>query len=236
MSLTHRIARWIAAGALGLSLLPIGAAHASGYDIAARFSNFYNTHQGIRVLGNAVSNEINVGGYPAQFFEKARIEDHSRETSNPAWKIQFGLLTREMMVKYPTATVNNTSVTYGELERLAANLHAAPAFKDGVQPQADGSVFVPWDAQLKAAPGFYAPAMFWKYINRKDLFPGGWQHDIGIPMGDVLTVETIKNGEKRTIQMQAYERTVLTYDPKNPADWQIERGNIGADMIALPAQ
>lgn len=100
----------------------------------------------------------------------------------------------------------------------------------------DGSVFVPYDAQLQAAPGFYVPPMFWSYINRKDLFPGGWHHDVGIPMTDVISVETVKNGQKRTIQMQAFERTVLTYDSQNPQEWQIERGNIGADLVALPSK
>src|SRR5690242_18597275 len=58
MNPKQRIAQWIAAGALAFSLLPLGAAHAAGYDIAPRFKTFYNTHQGIRVLGNPVSTEI----------------------------------------------------------------------------------------------------------------------------------------------------------------------------------
>lgn len=61
-----------------------------------------------------------------------------------------------------------------------------------------------------------------------------WHHDAGIPMTDVMTVQTIKDSKTRTIQMQAFERTVLTYDPLNRADWQIERGNIGVDVAALP--
>lgn len=231
----RRIIHWLAAGALGLTLVPLSAAYAAGYDIAPRFRDFYNTHQGMRVLGNPVTTLVTVDTWPAQYFEKGRIEDHSREVQNPSWRFMYGLLTREMMVEHPDSFVNGTSVTYGELARLSSTTqHAAPAFKNGVQPMPDGSVFVPYDAELQAAPGFYVPSMFWSYINRKDLFPGGWQHDVGIPMTDVISVETVKNGEKRTIQMQAFERTVLTYDPKNPQEWQIERGNIGADMTALP--
>ena len=38
-----------------------------------------------------------------------------------------------------------------------------------------------------------------------------------------------KNGQTRSITLQAFERAVLSYDPQNPADFQVERGNIGAD-------
>lgn len=31
--------------------------------------------------------------------------------------------------------------------------------------------------------------------------------------------------------MQAFERTVLIYDPHNPPAWQVERGNLRSDML-----
>jgi hypothetical protein len=68
-------------------------------------------------------------------------------------------------------------------------------------------------------------------MNRTDLFPGGWLHDIGLPMTDAFQATAIKNGERRTISVQAFERTVLTFDPLNPPTWQVERGNIGADAL-----
>ena len=30
---------------------------------------------------------------------------------------------------------------------------------------------------------------------------------------------------------EPFERSVLTYDPLNPVEWQVERGNIGSDMV-----
>jgi hypothetical protein len=56
-------------------------------------------------------------------------------------------------------------------------------------------------------------------------------HDLGLPMTDAFQATTVKNGEGRTISIQAFERTVLTYDPQNPPAWQVERGNIGADAL-----
>jgi hypothetical protein len=35
------------------------------------------------------------------------------------------------------------------------------------------------------------------------------------------------------VSIQAFERSVLTYDPQNPPDWQVERANIGADAVRL---
>jgi len=92
-------------------------------------------------------------------------------------------------------------------------------------------MFVPYDPQLRPSPGYVVAPYFWAYMNRTNLFPGGWLHDVGLPMSDTFTAVTSKQGERRTIVMQAFERTVLTYDMRNPAGWQVERGNIGADAL-----
>jgi hypothetical protein len=96
---------------------------------------------------------------------------------------------------------------------------------------AEGGVFVPVDPLLRRAPGHVIPFRFWNYINRNDLFPGGWLHDIGLPLTAALHATVWKQGERRSITYQAFERTVLTDDPLNPVDWQIERGNIGTDLV-----
>ena len=41
----------------------------------------------------------------------------------------------------------------------------------------------------------------------------------------------------RPIQVQAFQRAILTYDPLNPRGWQVERANVGRDyMSAFPGQ
>lgn len=50
-------------------------------------------------------------------------------------------------------------------------------------------------------------------------------------MTDAFQARAIKNGATRDIILQAFERTVLTFDPQNPAAWQVERANIGADAL-----
>jgi hypothetical protein len=102
-----------------------------------------------------------------------------------------------------------------------------------VQDKSACTVFVPFSADLKFAPGHLVLGGFWNYINRKDLFPGGWLHDVGLPITEPQVITVTKNFAtgpvQRTILVQAFQRTILTYDPANPADWQIERANVGTD-------
>jgi spore germination protein GerM len=110
----------------------------------------------------------------------------------------------------------------------------APSSYKGGNPVVSGNgVFIPFDAALGVAPGYIVPTYFWDYINRADLFPGGWLHDVGLPMTGAREATVIKNNEQRTITLQAFERAVLTYDPKNPTAFQVERGNIGADSARI---
>jgi len=215
--------------------LPIGAALAAqrGPDIAEPFRDYYTRHQGIRVLGYPLTELVQADGYMAQYFEKGRIEDHRRDVVTPRWQFMYGRLTAELMERDPQGSVSGTTLTYGDLRTASDPLNrhlAPPGFRGGTAPLWDG-IFVPYDPYLRPAPGSIVQPYFWRYITRADLFPGGWLHDIGLPMTDVFSVSTYKNGEWRDIFVQPFERTVLTYDPKNPSGWQIERGNIGADAL-----
>jgi hypothetical protein len=226
----NRYIAWLVAGVVLLALLPGSAARAQP-PVAEPFRDYYAQHEGLRVLGRPLTGLIDVYGYPAQYFEKGRIEDHRDEVDNPEWAFMYGRVTAELLEIASNCLVSATSMTYAQL-RLAANPQArrsAPAgFTGGMAALAEG-VFVPHDSQLRSAPGYIVPTFFWDYINRAELFPGGWLHDTGLPLTAALPVKVYKNGELRTVTLQAFERAVLTYDPLNPAEWQVERGNIGAD-------
>jgi hypothetical protein len=83
------------------------------------------------------------------------------------------------------------------------------------------------------------PAFFWEYINRSDLFPGGWLHDVGLPLTQGRQVQVTKylaeGPAQRTIWVQAFQRTVLTWDPLNSPDWQVERANVRALLVRKKA-
>jgi hypothetical protein len=200
--------------------------------IAPPFRATYWQNQGMRTLGLVQSPLLDVQGYPAQYFEKGRLEDHRQETDDPTWRVAYGRLTAELMEQAPRLPVNNTDVAYGELARYGAEQQPPPAgFTGGTLPLADG-VFVPAHPQLQPAPGYVVPTFFWEYINRADLFPSGWLYTLGLPLTRAFEAELIDpQGTRQTITMQAFERTVLTYNPQNPPAWQVERGNIGTDAL-----
>jgi hypothetical protein len=225
--------QWLAAIALALLLPVAGQAAQAGPEVAEPFRDYYAQHQGIRVLGYPLTELVEADGYLAQYFEKGRIEDHRDTERNPRWQFMNGRLTAELIERDAQGAVNATATTYAELRRYHDPVYRTPTpkgFTGGTLPMHDG-IFAPYDSQLRPAPGYAVAPYFWAYINRSELFPGGWLHDIGLPMSQTFSAVTIKNGERRTIFMQAFERTVLTYDMRNPAGWQVERGNIGTDAL-----
>ncbi len=203
---------------------------------APLFERFYTEHDSLRLLGRPLGSAGVLNGLPFQLFEKGRLEDHSANpTLPPAWRYQYGLLVDELVqagVQLPIGGDAST-LTY-------ADLHARAAPEERIAPPAgftgltallpDGSVFVPFTADLSSAPGHVVAPRFWSYINRQDLFPGGWLHDIGLPITEPLEALVDKGPDKgRRIIIQAFQRAILTDDPLNPPQWQIERANVGTD-------
>ena len=203
---------------------------------ASLFERFYTEHDSLRLLGHPLGSAGVWNGVPFQLFEKGRLEDHSANAAlPPAWRFQYGLLVDELMqagVQLPIGGDAST-LTYANLRARAAPEEriAPPAGFTGLTAMLpDGSVFVPFTADLSPAPGHVVAPWFWEYINRHDLFPRGWLHDVGLPITEPLEVLVDKGQHRgRRIIIQAFQRTILTDDPLNPPQWQIERANVGSD-------
>ena len=205
------------------------------FKVAPLFTAYYESHQSVRVLGFPLTGQLTIDDHPTQYFEKGRLEDHRSEATSPDWQFMFGRLTAELIEKNAQGPVNNTSMTYADLKNATLPYHRQdppPGFTGGTIKQGSYE-FIPFDSYLRPAPGYLVPNFFWDYINRADLFPGGWLHDIGLPLTQVQQVLTVKNGESRLITIQAFERSVLTLDPLNPPECQVEQGNLGSDMVML---
>ena len=206
---------------------------------APRFGEHYQSHDGYRLLGTGISLESLVGGYPGQYFEKGRLEDHAGEAGDPNWWLMYGLLVDELHAARASLPVGGdvSALTYAGVNDLAgAQRREAPPpgyAGSGTHPVEGGGMFIPFTADLSGAPGHVVPAFFWEYINRADLFPGGWLHDVGLPLTQRQQVEVTKylpeGPAQRTIWVQAFQRTILTWDALNPPDWQVERANVGSD-------
>jgi hypothetical protein len=205
-------------------------------------------------MGQAISPLLTVNGVPAQYFEKARLEDRrsANRTGDPAFDFEYGLLVDEMQAISSPRPVGGerSSVTYATInQQSAASLRIpVPAGGEagGVVELPDGSTFVPFSADLAAAPGHAVPAVFWAFMNDPVLFPGGWLHDVGLPITPALPALVDKGRIIGTtvipvtgvpIQLQAFQRTILTFDPANPAGFQTERANTGTDyFFVFPQQ
>lgn len=203
--------------------------------IADSLVQYYDDHDGWRVMGRPISAPTWIDGMSCQYFEKGRLEDHVLEVSDPNWRFMYGLLVDELQEARAELPVggDTSTISYADIGVLASperRVGPPAGFTGGVHRQPDGSVFVPFDASLQPQPGHNVAAVLWSYINRTDLFPGGWLHDIGLPITEPMTAIVDKGDVRsRQITIQAFQRTVLTYDPLNPAEWQVERANVGTD-------
>src|SRR5688572_13427833 len=62
-----------------------GGGAAQTRQVEAPFRDYYDSHQGIRVLGYPLSGMMEIEGVPVQYFEKGRIEDHRTYIPDPRW-------------------------------------------------------------------------------------------------------------------------------------------------------
>ncbi len=223
--------------ALLAALSPAPLARAQ-FGVELRFLAYHRSRDSTRLLGYPLSDLHSVEGFPAQYFDKARIEDHRGAVNDPVWGLMLGRLTAELIACAPATQLNSTRITYGDLGeagRPKARVAPPPGFRGGVQegtqPYFGRSMFIPVDPALRPALGYYVPWVFWSAMNRRDLSPDGWLHDVGLPLTPPLVTSAYKPGGVREIMLQAFERTVLTYDSRNPAGWQVERGNLGLDAL-----
>lgn len=233
--------------ALNQGSLLCGSAAASdpeSFAVADDFRDYYHRYDGLRTLGGGISARLIRNGYPSQYFEKAVLEDHLSDPGikpNSIDRYQYGLLVDELQQAHSRLPVggDTSNVTYETLAQLAdPSLRVAPPSGypgSGVYMLADGNVFVPFTADLHGAPGQLVLGSFWAYINNPDLFPRGWLRDVGLPISGAFYAHVTKNfptgKAERVIIVQAFQRTIITYDPLNPQGWQIERANIGTDYF-----
>lgn len=202
--------------------------------VASEFSAYYERAAGMRLLGRPMGDARLRGGLVIQYFEKGRLELHPDALED--WRFQLGLLVDELARMRALVPLggDTSTMTYADVARLsAASLRVSPpdGFGGGVSDMPDGSTFVPFDAALTPAPGHYVPRDFWRFLNDPSVFPGGWLHDAGLPITPVAEAVVTKGGVTRPILVQAFQRTILTLDPLNPADYVVECANAGTDFL-----
>jgi|GEM_PF-859132 len=202
--------------------------------VASEFSGYYERAAGMRLLGRPMGEARLRGGLVVQYFEKGRLELHP--DAPEGWGFQLGLLVDELarLLALVPLGGDTSTMTYADVARLSeASLRVRPpdGFSGGVGEMPDGSTFVPFDAALAPAPGHYVPRDFWRFLNDPNVFPGGWLHDAGLPVTPLAEAVVTKGPVTRPILVQAFQRTILTLDPANPADYVVECANAGTDFL-----
>jgi hypothetical protein len=153
--------------------------------------------------------------------------------------------------------VNNDGPTYASLASIASlNLDKPSPNRTG-QPAGDtldkagqtGAAsaalagkarYVYFDSVLK----HNIPDVFWNFMNQKgNIFENGkladgqpilgsnpdapWLDATGYPLTEAYWTRVTVGGVAKDVLLQAFQRRVLTYTPDNPAQYQVEMGNVG---------
>lgn len=179
------------------------------------------------------------------------------ESRDSIWYATSGLLIREMMlgqiqigdqqsVETEPAEIpvtgdledNGSSPTYATLaahttlggrddnragdrggEQVTTFLHADGSLDDGFDPPAESSI-----AYYDDTLGHNVPDVFWDWMTSQAI---GWEYIFGHPVTEPYWVDTLIEGEPQEVMVQAFERRVLTFNPANDSEWQVEAGNAG---------
>lgn len=69
----------------------------TGHTLAAGFKRYWDTHDGLRLLGFPISEEMDEGGRTVQYFERGRLE-YDPAAEDPRQRIVAGQLGREVLI------------------------------------------------------------------------------------------------------------------------------------------
>jgi hypothetical protein len=223
--------------------------------IGEPFAAYYWHYHGERVLGRVNSPLLEVDGCRVQYFEKGRLDDCSSapdtaseggEQSTPIWEVvrpgnghrpgeqvAHSPLLWGLIRHMPEMPIDGLPLSYGDLYGFMEHIPPPAGFEAGTSTMTPAGVFVPNHPNLEVEPGFLVPPYFWNFINQAYLFPNGWLRDTGLPLTRAFPVEIGGSTQSptRTVVVQAFERTLLTYDPSEPLAWPVQRANIGTDAL-----
>jgi hypothetical protein len=181
-----------------------------------------------RRLGSPISPPTVCHAVPCQYFEKGALIEGGSPLP----------LVADLLAESPAASLpvggSTSTITYADLAKLESRRTPPPTgFQHGVQVGPSGT-FVPFSAQLAAAPGYVVPPAFWHFLSNSRSVPGRWLRDIGLPLTPAVPATVTKGAlGKRAITIQAFQYAILTNDPRNPPASQVERANIGSDYAAV---
>jgi hypothetical protein len=168
---------------------------------------------------------------------RVQIGDSSYETRSPAQEAVAG----DPVANNPSCPVYGsfTYLTWEPAENRSGQKVTATLARDGTvgddPSKADyaGTAI----AHYEEATGHNVPQVLWDFMNQTGLiYSGGsyyngkvvdWLFAMGYPISEPYWARCTVGGEEKDVLVQLFERRVLTYTPSNPANWQVEMGNVG---------
>jgi Tol biopolymer transport system component len=193
-----------------------------------------------------------------QYFEKSRMEIN--DGSQPA-RVTNGLLVREMIegrvqvgdalyeertpaseaiAGDPTAS-NPNAPTYATFRSVAFPTNAQRAenrvgqvvtevlAQDGsVSSNADLARYSITLAAYDEVLGHNIPTVFTTYFATHGI---DQMAVVGLPLSEPYWARVMVGGVEQEVLIQVFERRVITYNPNNPAEWQVEMGNVGRHYL-----
>ncbi|HET9494562.1 MAG TPA: hypothetical protein VFR15_10045 [Chloroflexia bacterium] len=111
---------------------------------------------------------------------------------------------------------------------------------EGYIPEGESPVDVKAAAHIKETQ-HNIPDVFWQFLNSEGTVyeRGAYQHGkvvdwvsaFGYPITEPYWIVIYVEGKRRLVLFQAFERRTLTYSPRNPENWRVEMGNVGAQYL-----
>ncbi|RIK45166.1 MAG: hypothetical protein DCC58_07360 [Chloroflexi bacterium] len=92
-------------------------------------------------------------------------------------------------------------------------------------------------AHYRSETGHNMASVFWNWANSPNsgLRPDvgvDWVYVLGFPISEPFWIRATVGGTERDVLVQVFERRILTYTPDNPAQYQVEFGNIGQHYLS----
>ncbi len=197
--------------------------------------------------------EGNGGTRLVQYFDKGRMELNDPSSGH----VSSGLIVLEMIqgsiqvgnneymsyqpsvqaVAGDPAEVNPQCPTYRTFQSVAfplnteraTNLSGQEALIKGLLK--DGSTT---DEGMRMHIGDYddtlghnVPTVFVDYLERY----GAWRDVAGLPLSEPYVITTSVGGNELSVMVQVFQRRLLTYNPQNPPNVQVEMGNAGLHYV-----
>ncbi len=197
------------------------------------------------------------GKRQVDYFDKGRMEITNPDGDRSSeWFVTSGLLVRDMILGAAQTgentfepskpaevelagdplSVNPDAPTYASLNHLAAiadgrrepdrigqAVHETLDRKGnvGVNPSLGGQTTL---ASYDDVTGHNIAGVFWDWMTTRNY---DWLYVIGRPLAEPYWVHTRVAGVEQWVLVQAFERRVLTFNPANDPEWQLEMGNAG---------